>query len=368
MIAIISCGHRPDDERIYVREIQSLLKAGHKITYFTRWDKESNLSEENLWHRNYTEKNLSIKDYTRGILNDLKVLKPKVIHIHEFELLPLASKIKKVYHSKIIYDVHEANIELWDAFSSKPKGIKQIINKLLDKFEKKYLKNVDVVLTTTPLLVERYKERGIDSYFLPNYPIYLQRKGGRKSKLKTIIYHGQLSIERGLTDLINALPPLVDKKLSFRLDIYGSERVGGTIDDLHQLAKELDISEIVNIYSQIPHDEMLIKLSKAHIAVIPFHDHPVFQIAIPVKLFEAMWAKCAIVASEMEAIKNYDDEFIEFYPSGDVDALTTKLDRLLTNDELRKSYIKKGSKLIKEKYNWSKVENVLLDFYEEFKN
>ena len=58
MIAIISCGHRPDDERIYTREIKSLLKAGHKITYFTRWEKDTNLSEENLWHRNYIEKRL----------------------------------------------------------------------------------------------------------------------------------------------------------------------------------------------------------------------------------------------------------------------------------------------------------------------
>ena len=157
MIAIITCGHRPDDERVYTREIKSLLKAGHKITYFTRWDKESNLSEENLWHRNYSEKNLSIKDYTGGILRDFKVSKPKIVHIHEFELLPLAGKAKKLYNSNIIYDVHEANIELWDAFSSKPQGIKQIINKLLDQFEKKYLRYVDVVFTTTPELVERYK-------------------------------------------------------------------------------------------------------------------------------------------------------------------------------------------------------------------
>ena len=365
MIAVISCGHRPDDERIYIREIKSLLRAGHKITYFTRWDKESNLSEENLWHRNYNEKNLSLRDYTKGILNDLKVLKPKVIHIHEFELLPMASKIKKIYNSKIIYDVHEANIELWDVFSSKPQGLKQVINKLLDQFEKKYLKNVDVVLTTAPILVERYRERGIDSHFLPNYPINLPRKRVRKSNLKTIIYHGQISKERGLTDLINSLPPLVDKGHNFKLDIYGSERINGVVDELNDLAEKLQISNTINIFNQILHDEILTELSKAHIAVIPFRDHPMFHIAIPVKLFEAMWAKCAVVASNMESIKNYDSNFIEFFPPGDVEALTTKLDRLLTNDDLRKSNAEKGSKLIEVYYNWSQVENVLIDVYKE---
>lgn len=367
MIAIITCGHRPDDERVYTREIKSLLKAGHKITYFTRWDKESNLSEENLWHRNYSEKNLSINDYARGILRDFKVSKPKVVHVHEFELLPLASKAKKIYNSKIIYDVHEANIELWDTFSSKPEGVKQIINKLLDKFEKKYLKNVDVVLTTTPELVDRYKSSGINSFLLPNYPIDLPRRG-KKSKVKTIIYHGQISVERGIEDLIKALPPLIQKGHTFKLDIYGTERISGTIDKLNKLIKELRISDSVNIYDQIPHNEMLNTLSKAHIAVIPFHGHPMFRIAIPVKLFESMWAKCAIVASDLQSIKNYDNDFIKFYPPGDVDALTTKLDKFLSNEDecLRAGEV--GAKLIKGKYNWEEVENVLLDIYRETKN
>ena len=127
MIAVVTCGHRPDDERIYEREIKTLLKARHEITYITRWNGDIVLSEENLWHRNYSEKDLSIRNYTNGILKDFKVLKPSVVHIHEFELLPLAKKVKKLYNTKIIYDVHEANIELWDAFSSKPVGIKQVM-------------------------------------------------------------------------------------------------------------------------------------------------------------------------------------------------------------------------------------------------
>jgi len=363
MIAIVSCGHRPDDERIYTREIKSLLRAGYKITYFTRWDKESNLSEDNLWHRNYSEKNLSIKDYTNGILKDFKVLKPQVLHVHEFELLPLASKAKKIHNSKIIYDAHEANIELWNAFSSKPQGIKQIINKFLDQFEKKYLKYVDTVLTTAPILVERYKNRGIDSYLLPNYPINLLRRGGNKNSIKTIIYHGQISIERGIKDIISALPPLVEKGHTFKLDIYGTERVSGIVDELRIQTNELKLSNIVSINDQIPHNEMLKVLSKAQLAVIPFHDQPMFQIAIPVKLFEAMWAKCAIIASEMESIKNYDDGFIEFFPPGNVDSLSNKLDKLLSDDEEIKRRSNIGAKLIEEIYNWGKVEDVLLDIY-----
>lgn len=362
MIAVVTCGHHPDDERIYEREIKTLLKAGYEITYFTRWKGDNYLSEENLWHRNYSHKDLSIREYTQGILKDFKVLKPSVVHIHEFELLPLAKKAKKLYNTKIIYDVHEANIELWDVSSSKPAGIKQIINKSLNHYEKGYLKNVDYVLTTTLELINRYEKRGVKSVFIPNYPIALPRRS-KKSAIPTIIYHGQISLERGLEDLISAIPSLIKNGLLFEVKIYGTERVPNTIEHLNGYINELNVEDIVKIHSQIPHDEMLKELSKAHIAVIPFRDHPMFRIAIPVKMFESMWARCGIIASDLDSIRDYGEGFIEFYPPGDVEALSRSIERLLINDEELKRMGIEGSKLIKEKYNWKKVEPILLDVY-----
>ncbi len=277
-------------------------------------------------------------------------------------MLPLAKKANKLYNTKIIYDVHEANIELWDVSSSKPTGIKQIINKSLNHYEKGYLRNVDFVFTTTPELVNRYEERGVKSVFVPNYPIALPRRS-KKSAIPTIIYHGQIALERGLEDLIGAIPPLIKKGLSFNVEIYGSERVPGTVNQLNDIINDLNLKDVVKIHNQIPHSEILKVLSKAHIAVIPFRDYPMFQIAIPVKMFEAMWARCAIIASDLDSIREYGEGFMEFYPPGDVEALSRSIERLLLNDEELKRMGKEGSRLIREKYNWKKVEPTLLDVY-----
>ncbi len=363
MIAIVTFGHRPDDERIFGREIRTLLKARYEITYFTRWTGEINLSEDNLWHRNYSQKNISIQDYSQGILKDLKVLKPSVVHIHEFELLPLAKKIKKLYSTKIVYDVHEANIELWDAHSSKPNAIKKIINASLNKYEKSHLKSVDYVFTVTTGLVDRYNKWGVKSVLIPNYPISFPRRS-TKSSVQTIVYHGQIALERGVEDLINAIPPLIMKGLSFKVEIYGTERVLGTINRLIDMIAELNLKNTVNIYSQLPHIEMLRVLSKAHIAVIPFRDYPMFQMAIPVKMFEAMWAQCGIVASDMNSIREHGESIVEFYPSGNVEALSQALGKLLLNEKERKRRGALGAKLIKDKYNWKKIEPTLLEVYQ----
>jgi glycosyltransferase involved in cell wall biosynthesis len=364
MIAVVTCGHRPDDERIYEREIKTLLKAGYNITYFTRWKGDSYLSEESLWHRNYSQKDLSIRDYIQGILKDFNVLKPSVVHIHEFELFPLAKKAKKLYSAKIIYDVHEANIELWDTFSSKPKVLKQVINKTLNQYEKRFLKIVDFVITTTPGLVNRYEKWGVKSKFVPNYPITFPRRS-QKSVIPTIVYHGQISLERGLEDLINAILPLTKKGLSFKVEIYGSERVPGTVDKLSRHINDLRLNDIVQIHNQIPHSEILKILSRAHIAVIPFRDYSMFRIAIPVKMFEAMWARCAIISSDLASIREYGEEFIELYPPGDIDALSRAIEEILVNDEKRKRMGEEGSRAVKEKYNWKNVEPVLLNVYSQ---
>ena len=53
MVAVISCSHFPDDERIYHREISALLEKNYVIKYFTLSDQKTNLSQPGIDHKNY---------------------------------------------------------------------------------------------------------------------------------------------------------------------------------------------------------------------------------------------------------------------------------------------------------------------------
>ena len=48
MVAVISCSHFPDDERIYHREISALLEKNYVIKYFTLSDQKTNLSQPGI--------------------------------------------------------------------------------------------------------------------------------------------------------------------------------------------------------------------------------------------------------------------------------------------------------------------------------
>ena len=62
MIVVATSGHKPDDERVYHREIKLLLSAGYDILYCTRWDGDMDLSKERLRHINVSRSGTPIKN------------------------------------------------------------------------------------------------------------------------------------------------------------------------------------------------------------------------------------------------------------------------------------------------------------------
>ena len=106
MIAIGSCGHNGDDERIYYKQIKTLVANGYKVKYFA-YCKDSYINDEyndNIEYRLFNSTEISQTQYKTILLNILKNTPPKIFHIHDMELLPIAFKLKKQYPEiKIIY-------------------------------------------------------------------------------------------------------------------------------------------------------------------------------------------------------------------------------------------------------------------------
>ena len=67
------------------------------------------------------------------------------------------------------------------------------------------------------------------------------------SKIKnSIIYHGNLGPERGISDLIKAMSIVVSEIPNANLFIYGSYRISSYKDELMQLIKSLELKKYYN--------------------------------------------------------------------------------------------------------------------------
>ena len=117
MVAIISCSHFPDDERIYHREISALHEKNYVIKYFTLSALKINLSQPGINHKNYDLSKVTLFKYLEYVEEDLIKEPPKIVHIHEPELFSIAVKMKKSFNTKIVYDVHEDYTSMIKTFS-----------------------------------------------------------------------------------------------------------------------------------------------------------------------------------------------------------------------------------------------------------
>ena len=125
MIIIISSNHYPDDERIYHRQIKSLISQKKEILYITRSSSETDLTNQFINHKNFNLSHLSFIEVCKKLIKKERLI--NYLQIHETNLLPLLKFIKSLKKStKTIYDVHEDMESLYRTFSERNNLIKEI--------------------------------------------------------------------------------------------------------------------------------------------------------------------------------------------------------------------------------------------------
>ena len=250
MIAIVSSSHYPDDERIYQKQICSLLEEGRKIVYYTKSLNKINLSKHNLIHINF-DTNFSIKVFIKNVFEDLLKRKPIYqLQIHETELLPLLGIVKKEMSNIFtIYDVHENMNALYRTFSNRIFIIKELAILKRTFYEKKNLKFVDqIILANPPIKKINYEKLNIPILVLENYveKKYIKKKP-KTHKKANLIYHGHLGPERGIEDLVLAMSETVKKYSTTKLILLGSFRTENFEKKIKKLIKALSLNKNIKI-------------------------------------------------------------------------------------------------------------------------
>ncbi len=364
-ILVATSGHQPDDDRIFHKEIRSLLDAGHHVDLATR---NSEILEPALEHfRHHDLGELGLFPFNEAVRILTAELSPDLVMIHEPDLLVAARQIKRRYAIPVIYDVHEPNREMWDLFSSKGPVAKKIVNWALNRFERMHLKYIDCFMATSETIALRYRTEKQAAVVIPNYPrLDLAPDGSPDQREPIIVYQGQVSVERGIAHLIQAFKGVSEKIPESRLEIMGPERLPGTYQQIETVLDQYNLNDEVTLHGQLPHTEVLQRLNKAAVGVIPFTDHPFFHAIVPIKLFEYMMCGCAVVASNFPVLRNLGKEAATYFKAGDVADLESVLIELLKDTPHRMEMVERGRALIENEYRWDKVAPRLLEVVDRF--
>lgn len=164
-----------------------------------------------------------------------------------------------------------------------------------------------------------------------------------------LIFVSRLVEKKGLTHLIEAMARLVAQHPELRLTIIGD---GPLREPLTQLVSKLDLQDHVHFAGSFPNAELPNYLRAAQIAVMPSVQEGLGLVAV-----EAMGCSCAVVASDLPAVRDVviDGETGLMVRPADSAELAEKIGRLLADDTLRDTLAAAGRRHALAHFDWREV-------------
>lgn len=159
---------------------------------------------------------------------------------------------------------------------------------------------------------------------------------------------GRLAAEKGVFDLLHAFFSIHKQHPDWKLLFVGS---GPIKKDLKSTIDELGIKGKTEIKDPVPHEEIFTILNGIDILVLPSYDIPTWREQFGHILIEAMALKVPIIGSTGGEIPNVIGNTGCIFTQRNISDLSTKMNLLMNNPELRKSFGEKGFERVKQEYS-----------------
>jgi glycosyltransferase involved in cell wall biosynthesis len=291
-----------------------------------------------------------------------------VLHIHDLPLIKVGVEIKNKYKIPLISDLHEN----WPAYLRIAEHTKSILGRILSperkwiEYEKTHLLLADQIIVVVDEAKDRLIKLGIDPERIHIVSNTLNIKNFKPRETDTqndeiiMFYAGGLNYHRGLQVVLYAFEKIKETKPGIKLWVLGK---GSYKNELIHLSKKLGLEEMVTFLGWQPYHKMIEKLMMTDYTLIPHIKSEHTDSTIPHKLFQYMYARKPVIATDCLPIQRIINETKSgyIYVSDDFNALA----KILSDLDKKKDKVmgENGHKWVKNKYNWEFDSQVLLDLY-----
>lgn len=261
---------------------------------------------------------------------------------------------------KVIYDVHEDYPLAFKDRRYFPEPFSTIFSIFFNLLEKTISRLLDGVVTVTEDIYLKFNCKNKE--VIKNYPIYdsfLSEKDVAVDGTLNLVYIGSVSQSRGITNLILAVKSL--HELDISLDIVGPAENQKYFEEIKKYEDER-----IRIWGRVPKKDIQGILKGSHVGFVTLLPLSRYKTSLPLKLFEYMAAKVAVVASNFELWRKIIEEAdcgVLVDPTDIQDVKNAILFFYNNRDQIIKKGLN-GYKAFIEKYNWAKEEEKLFQFYE----
>ena len=279
-----------------------------------------------------------------------------VIHAHDWLVAYSSKSIKESYNIPLISTIHATE-------SGRNSGIHDETQRYINDSEwmltyessevivnSNYMKNEVQRLFGLPYDKINVIPNGVNLQLFSNVNIdYDFRRQYAMDNEKIILYVGRLVYEKGIQNLIAAMPKVLDRYHDSKLIICGR---GGMIDELREQVKYLGIENKVYFAGYCDSKKMQKMYKCADVAVFPSTYEPFGIVAI-----ESMLSGTPTIVSDVGGLNEIIEHGVTGMKSyaGNANSIADSVLALLFDPKLCANISQNAIKKVKENYNWSKI-------------
>ena len=351
--------HPFGDVRVFHKECVSLVDAGYEVIHIVPNAESGTFEGVQVISIDYkhTSRLDRMRKTTKLVYQKCLEVDADIYHFHDPELLRVGLKLKRK-GKKVIYDVHE-DVPRQILSKSYINGfIRRIVAFSVERLENYVSKRLDVIITATPFINDRFLKINKNSVNVNNFPMMNEIEVKESHDLVReirVCYIGVLSFIRGINEMVEAVG-IAD--VDFQL--AGTWQPG--VEDKVSKIKGWNKVEDLGFISRATSLEVKSKCIAGLVLFLPEPNHVNAQ---PNKLFEYMASGLPVIASNFplwKAIIEDNDCGLCVDPH-DPKAIAKAITFLKENPQRVKEMGANGRKMVAEKYNWDIEKIKLLAVY-----
>ncbi|MBL8314798.1 MAG: glycosyltransferase [Rubrivivax sp.] len=354
--------HPRDDIRVFRKECVSLAQAGYTVVQVVG-DGKGNAVESGVRivdiGRSPGGRVARMWSQSRRALAQVRELRPRLVHLHDPELLPLGVALARDC-VPVVYDAHEDVPRQILTKQWIPAVWRRPLASAFELYENRSASRLAAVCAATPHIARRFAAVAPISVNVSNFPFLeeLAPAAAPRPRERAVCYVGGLTRTRGVLQMVRALAhaPGVRLILCGRFEDAALEA---------ELLAEPNWSR-VEFLGQVGRDAVRQVMARSAAGLVTLLPMPSYVDALPIKMFEYMSAELPVVASDFPLWREIVDQAgcgVCVDPQ-DPRAIGQAMLAFVNDAQRVHAAGQAGRRAVIERYHWPAAEGELLALYE----
>jgi glycosyltransferase involved in cell wall biosynthesis len=278
------------------------------------------------------------------------------------DFLVLAGVGLKRRGTRLILDHHDLSPELYEARS----GRRDAVYHTLRRLERASLRAADVVISTNEsfrrIAIERGGKDPEDVFVVRNGPDLTRFQAVdpdpelKRGKPHLLAYAGVMGRQDGIDHAVRALAALRKRREDWHAVLVGD---GEVLPEVRELARSLDLGDLVEFTGWMPSDGVVRILSSADVCLAPDPPTRANELSTMIKIMEYMALGRPIVSFDLLESRVSAGPAARYVRGGDIDGFALQVDDLLNDASARAAMGRAGMSRVRSGLAWEHSEREL---------